>query len=256
MMHQRSHPCRPWAQTGLTLIEFMVAMALSLFCIFAMTGLYMAFKNGFFGQGSVSAIHESQRLVLTTTTNTLQLAGRHARPLQDSLRSAFPADTARSFSQAGQVVHGQGSNAGVDSTVSVRFQSMAGEDLYTCLGTTHQGADSTVFVNTYSLRASGELQCTVFDTAANASRGPVVLARGIRSLKVWYGLDTTGNGSVDSYLPAASVSQSQWVRVRSIKLSVAFADVVHAPAGGQAQGSTRELIQYIGLMNQVQYAGS
>lgn len=248
------HAPRPVRQAGFTLIEFMVAMALSLFCVFAMSGLYLVVKNGFSGQNSVSALHESQRLVLTSSTHTLQLAGRHARPLQDSLRSAFPVDRARGFAQAGQVVHGQGRNDGTDATVSVRFQSAGGGDLYTCLGTTYEGTDSTVFVNTYSLNARGELQCTVFDSAANAGQGPVVLARNIQSLKAWYGLDTDGDGSVDSYLAAASVEPAQWTRVRAIKLTIALRDIVNAP--GKASGGTRELTQYIALMHRVQYAGS
>ncbi len=249
----RHRTLRPRRQAGMTLIEFMVAMALSLLCVFAMTGLYIVAKNGFVGQNSVSAIHDSQRLVLTTSTNTLQLAGRHARPLQDTLRSAFPADAARNFREAGQVVHGQGGNGGTDAVVSVRFQSAGGDDLYTCLGTAYQGADSPVFVNTYAVNASGELECTVFDTAANTRQGPVALARGIKSFKAWYGLDTTGDGSVDSYLPATSVTQ--WTQVRAIKLAVAFADIVNAPAGGQAQGGTGEIVQYVSLMNRVRYAG-
>ena len=67
-------------QNGFTLIEFMIAMAMSLFCVLAMTGIYLSIKNGFFAQGNISSMQESERLALTSLNNTIQLSGYYLNP--------------------------------------------------------------------------------------------------------------------------------------------------------------------------------
>ena len=252
-MKKKIHPhIQNQKQNGFTLIEFMIAMAMSLFCVLAMTGIYLSIKNGFFAQGNISSMQESERLALTSLNNTIQLSGYYLNPQNSNTQTAaFPVDSANGFA-AGQYISSS-ATAGLKNTVSVKSQTAPNDGLLTCIGTGNTGTANTVFTNTFTFTANSAqtgtylLQCAVYDDISKKSV-QATLADNISSFNIAYGVDSDGDGNIDYYTTAITPLNPLWLNVKSVRISIAFADMVNTTAGNTPK-SAPAIIQYINLMN-------
>ncbi len=250
----RTRPPSSWRrrarQAGFTLIELMVAITVTLFMLAGVLAIYVNMKTTFVAQSNLAQLQDSERLVLTMLTTTLQSAGYFVNPLTNTATSALPAasvtwpgGTTSAFA-AGQAVVGTGSGTGTGAasdTIAVQYQAASGDGLMNCQGGTNPATSGApvVWVNSFAVNNNNELTCTV------GTGAPVALASQVASLSVLYGVDTSGSGATDTYLPASGVTAAGlWSSVHTAQVTVTFLNTVSA-----AGGNGPSIVQTINFMN-------
>ncbi|QTD46268.1 prepilin-type N-terminal cleavage/methylation domain-containing protein [Ottowia testudinis] len=249
---QRWRSASPQAQRGFTLIELMVAIAIALFMTAAIIMVYLNMHRSNTSQNQISTLQENRRLVLTFMSNTIQAAGFFPINATDTATKTA-ADVFKATSDisptfaSGQVI-AEKDLAAAGGELGVRFQSVAGDGQLDCTGASTASATSVQVVNTYAVNASNELTCSV------NGGDPVVLASGVKSLSVLYGVDlpeTAGSepdGSVDTWLARADVTS--WSAVRTIQIRLKFIDPLRSTNSTQAE-MENDLVQNINLMSSI-----
>jgi len=237
---------------GFTLVELMVSIAIALFMVAAVLSIYLTMKNTFVSQDDLAELQDSERLVLTMFSKTVQSAGYFVLPLANTEATALPATTvtrtdgsSSTFSIGQSVIGtGDGSGTGANSdTLAVRYQTASGDGLMNCQGAANTSGLPTVWVNAFAVNASNELTCTV------GTGTPVALVGNVGKLGVLYGVDTDGDGNMDTYLPASGVTAAAlWGSVHSVQITVSFLDTTK-PASAGTVLLPNAFVQNIDLMN-------
>lgn len=242
--HVQAQAPRPNHQAGFTLIEFMIAIFLSLIIAAGMASIVQSMSRTFRSQDSLSQTQDGERLFLTMLHTAVQAAGYFVDPVNFSASTALIASTAAnadgtSFTP-GQAVVG---TDGTSSTVNVRYQAAVdpgdGSGLMNCQGTNNTGTVAVIWVNSFAVNANNELVCSVNGNTA------LPLISNVASMTVVYGVDTDSDGSADTYLPANLItSGGLWLAVISVKVTVNFVNISNV-------GSAPSLTQTVNLMNGV-----
>lgn len=256
LLSRRFYPdslCKPAAgQAGFTLIELMVAIALALFIVAGLSVLFVNMKITFTSQDQQAQVQDSQRLAMTMLTTTIQSAGYFIDPINNTQASALPASTVNnpdgtSFS-ASQGIGGTSGTvgpSGSSDTLNVRYQTASGDGVMNCLGGNNPSTStsSVVWVNSFSVNASNELTCAVNGGTA------VALVSNVAQMNLVYGVDTSGDGAVDTYLSASAITSANlWGNVHSAKLTLRFVDLIDSRAGAVV-ALPQPWIQTVSLMN-------
>ena len=241
------------SQRGFSILELMVALLIGMLITGTMIVNYAGLRRTFGLHDGMAQLQDSQRLILTLMSTTLQQAGYYANPLIDTRVSALPAGTSAvwagsaspSAMGAGQAVVGIGDGTGTGAAsdgIAVRFQAASGDGLMDCLGRIHPGgsAPPAVWINTYQVNGQNELTCSV-----NGGT-PVALAANVRRMRIEYGVDLDGNGRSDSYLPASVVTAAgRWDAVHGVRLGFQLLD----PAATPPTPVPTMLLQLVDLKN-------
>lgn len=235
-------------QRGFTLIELMIAMLIALFLIGGLLTLVQAMKITSNSQSGLSQLQDNERMAMTLISDVTQSTGYFPNPLINTAVSSFP--ISGSFTYAGQALVGSGSGtaAAPGDTISVRYLTAGTvvtppaqpDNAINCTGNTSTVAAS--FVNTFSVDANGNLNCTLIVNGGPAQIVPMI--SGVHSLNVYYGVQTNtalSNNSADTYLDATAVTAGNyWSKVISVKVTLSFVN----PMYGQP-GQTNSTLQYI-----------
>ena len=244
----RTPRCRQ--QSGFSIIEAMVAILITLFMATALMFIFIGMRNSYNSQNQLVVLQDSERVVQTMFAAVVQQAGYYVSPQTDTAAVALPAAALTwpngqpgSFA-AGQPITGIGTGTGngaASDAFSVRYQTANGDGVLNCNGTSNTSGANTVFINTFGVSAANELTCAVNSGAA------IALANNIYSLSVGYGTDTTGRGSVDSYLNAAAVTKAGlWNNVYTVMLSITFIDPTKSTAT-KTVAMARPVVQVVSL---------
>jgi type IV pilus assembly protein PilW len=236
----------PRIQDGFTLIEFMIALLIGLFLLGGLLTIVQNNRRVFGSQNQLAQLQDSERLALTMMTDVIQMAGYFPDPTTNSAQSTMLGIGAPVMA-AGQAMTGafNAPVAGTDS-ITVRYTTSGADGVLSCTGRTNVGGIFT-FVNTFSVvvNAAGvsQLVCTREDGVAYP------LVNGVTSLRVLYGVNTTGSGNnVDSYQTAAAVAN--WNNVISVNITLTFTNPLFV-AANQGQPANFVLQRNIAVMNQV-----
>ena len=242
----------PTRQTGIGLVELMVAIVIALFLVLAVASIYLNVRATSAAQDNLAQLQDSERLALTLITTTLQSAGYFVDPTKDTAATALPATTVSredggsTAFEAGQPVVGTGDGKGRGSngdTIAMQYQTARNDGLMNCLGGTNTTQETAVFSNYFAVNANSELTCTV----GNGS--PQVLSGNIDRMSVAYGTDTDGDGALDTYLPASAVQAAGlWGGVHTVRVSVWFLDTTKS-LPGKPVPLAFPVVQTIDLMN-------
>lgn len=243
--HRRGAAVR---QAGFTLIELMVAIAIALFIAAAVLSLYLNMKTTYNAQDGLAQLQDSERLVLTMMTTTVQSAGYFVNPVNDTAASALPAatvtraDGSSTVFAAGQIVSGTGNGTGND-TIAVQYQTANGDGLLNCAGASNASGSTAVMFSYFSLSAANELTCTV------GSGSAVPLAGNVGGMTILYGVDTDGDARMDAYMPASGVTAAGlWGSVYTAKVTLTFLDTTQSRTGSPVL-MPQPVVQTINLMN-------
>lgn len=137
-------------QRGVSLIELMVSLALSMVVLLGVIDLFIAYQHQYRLQTQLAQVQDSGRFVTDVLTRELRKAGY----AEWQKAQTFPATS--QFAQ-GAIV------AGGDSTLRVRYYGSTDEPLQDCLGGRLESAD--IARATLSLNASQGLNCAVDGTS-------------------------------------------------------------------------------------------
>jgi len=239
-------------QAGFTLIELMVALTIGLVIILGFTAAFVNMKVAFVSQDKLTQLQDNERLAMTILTSSLQGAGYFpvgAPPVQTRDGQLLATvDTTFGDMAAGQWLMGKAAGAGQSDSLSTRYAATGTDGLMDCIGTTvAAGSVRNVFyVNT----ATNTLGCKVSVNGGawrtDASGNDFYpLITDVTGMDVKYGLDNDGDGSVETYLPPASVAAAQWNTVKAVRITLNFVN----PNAGLNQSATIDWLQTINLMN-------
>ncbi|MGE8448002.1 MAG: PilW family protein [Comamonas sp.] len=230
---------------GFTIIEYMVAMAMSLFCVLAVSGIYIAVKRNFLDQGGISSFQENQRLAMTMLTNSIQSAGYFVDPLTSTQQSVFIENTDWGLTTGQFITGSQSDTAG--SSITIRYESASGDGVMNCLGASNKSGANIVFINTFSVNTDNKLICKANDSAGDIST--VVLASNIKKLNILYAQDTNADGKTDRYVTANAVTD--WKQVKAVRLTMTFIDTINSTASNVIE--LPSVNQYVNIMSTYEY---
>lgn len=209
-------------QGGISLVEIMVALVLSLFLSAGVIEVYLASKQSYKTQEGYSRLQENGRFAMETLTRFIRLAGY--KPY-DAVANAFPADSAifpadTTFTVAGQVVAGTDGGGGASDSISFRYQDDGA--LGDCYNST--GADKPRTIS-FSVDLDRNLDCTATVDGTTYSEG---IVEGVENLQILYGVDTDapGDGYANQYRDAGAVTAgNQWAAVVSVRIGLIMSTV-------------------------------
>lgn len=234
---------------GFSLIELMIAVGIGLFLLAGMLAIIFTLRNSFTTQDNVSRVQESQRFALTVLDTTVRATGYFTNPTTTTATTALPAAATANpdgtkFAVA-QVITGTAGTSPASDTLNVRFQTATGDGLMDCLGDTNTTGSPVVWSNSFAVDATNrQLTCAVSVNGGTPGT-PSVLVDNVSSMTVLYGVDTDGDGSVDTYMPFASVAST--MTVLSVKISIVLMDLVNStPTSPKVLPA---LVHIVSLMN-------
>lgn len=198
-------------QTGLTLLEIIIAMAIGLFLLAGLIQIFISTKQSYNVQDAVARIEENSRFALDTLSKNIRLAGYRTDPWQD-VASAFPVSTL--FPLVRQIISGVDGGTQSDQ-INIRFRGsvdtagVADGRILDCAGAS---VGDTSIELSFSLNGS-DLTCTI-----NGALPAEIIADNIVNMQVVYGEDSSGNGTVNKYIDASSISN--WNNIISVKIGL------------------------------------
>ena len=235
-------------QRGIGLIEVMVAMAIGLFLLLGLLMTLQSVRLTAQAQTGIARLQERQRSAVSMLSTVVQAAGYFPSP--DATNPIASADLLALrnsvFPTVSPYVEGVGIT-GTDNSVRVRFQAPATDSAgkaLNCHGGGNDGSNKVIFDNLFYVH-DGSLVCALgTDAKAVAGSNEKTLVNGLQTMRVDYGADTAGNGSVTRYLNTADVTD--WHGVRTVRVTLTFDNPLAGQAGQPATVNTVHVIQLMG----------
>lgn len=203
-------------QRGISLIEIMVALLISLVLLAGFVQIFVSSKKTYQVQSNVGRLQENGRFALDVLTRNLRQAGYSDFSSDVHKSSDFvgapssAADTLCILSGHTRFICGTNGSGTESDWVQVSFD--ASKD---CLGNALPSAAEGVAVNRFTIDSNGNLACL---GNGNASSQPMV--EGVQEMRIRYGISS--GGKVDQvatrYIPAPSAGSTDWDRVVSVRL--------------------------------------
>ncbi len=258
MMHPRSMPCAR-AQSGVSLIEVMISVAIALFLLAGILVIFSSTSKSFKNQGDLAALQDTERVSMGMLANVIQAAGYYPNPLALTATTALPVDTNYGFLTAGQSIVGTSPGGSLD-TITVRYLEAAlvaaspavpasgavpasaavaasFDFLMDCNGNSNTTTSALYVVNQFAVNARKQLTCSVNGGVA------LVLAENVSGLSVLYGV---GADSVSQYISASDMTSANWPAVISVKITVIL---VNPLAGLPGQAATIPFTRIVSQMS-------
>jgi type IV pilus assembly protein PilW len=246
---------------GFTLVELLIAIALAIFLIGGVLKIVQDTRRATTSQSQSTQLQDNVRLAMTVMTDVIETTGYYTGAVGSPQAEAFPA--LPPFAE-GQTISGTGAfgAAAPGDTVSVQYQTAPGDGILNCGGTSNTTAANEFFVNSFSVDALGNLNCTL-TSAAGVTVIPLIQAvttgpnqLQVLNLQILYGVQTntaTSNGSADSYMDATQVAATTintlpaWDYVVSVRITLSFTN----PVAGQPPLQFTRIIPIMGKMGLV-----
>lgn len=211
---------------GFSLVEMMISMTIGLIVIGAAGQLFLSGKTIFNLQQAQAAYQDQTSLLGTMISGLLRQSGHLDIASGDIDRKlVFTANTR--FPTAGQVIKGVEGTASrtvfdpdeattetfPNDSITIRFEG--GNNTFECTG--NDAASGTYYENTFLIR-NNQLVCIPSPGAdaialVGTTNGLPAQQVRILGMEVLYGIDQTGDGSVNDYNRADEMSASNWLSV-------------------------------------------
>lgn len=203
-------------QQGSGLIELMISMAIGLILVLGISLVFVSVNNINKDRQGLSNLQNSQRLAMSFISSGIYNAGYYPNPLAVSPIASNQALV--------------GTESGTNDTLTIRFVAPSGTSITPFQGCTATLTPGNVYSNTFSV-SGGNLVCTQTDITAGTAATIVNLSTGLSGLDILYGVDTTGDGSAETYRNASTAT---WGTVKTVMVTLLFtnplSDVVGQPA--------------------------
>lgn len=238
-------------QNAFSLVELMIAIAIGLFLLAGLLTVFLSVRQTSIEQGQLAQVQDDERIALTLITDVVQEAGyfNNTDPLHlTNAQTVFSATSP--FTAPGQSIYGTHGTGPQGDGITVRFNTVSGDDVINCLGTSNTLAPNTTatYSNTFSVVTDTN---NVSHLVCSLNGGPTQnLVDNVQNLQIAYGVDTDNDGKEDSYLSANDVKNANlWTKVISVKISITFANPL-AKQLGQTNYPPITINRIIYVMNQ------
>lgn len=216
-------------QSGLTLVELMIAITLGLMVLLAATGLLLSVKAAYIAQDQIEQIQETGRYATQVLARAIRQAGYQYR---DAEQAAFAVDAelsanvigldATSLRKNGTALSSATSSGAVNGSdvLALRFfGDDKGNDvegaILNCAGLVVPAVDEnadpeqargwSIFFVAKDSAGEPELRCKY--QTKNGGWNADAIARGVESFQVLYGIDTQGDAAPDRFMNADGVDR-------------------------------------------------
>jgi type IV pilus assembly protein PilW len=245
---QPAVPARKFVR-GFTLIELMVAITIGLFIVSGIGAILVSMRTSFKAQDGLTQMQENARFLLTVLDTTVHNGGYFTDTVNVKADTALPAPASSNADgttfAAAQFITG---TSGTSDTIDVRFQTATGDGLMNCNGDTNTSGANAVYTNSFAVNGSGQLTCAVA-TNGGLPAAAEILIDNVSTMKILYGVDTDGDGSVDTYKPASAITTTaMWNAVGSVQLTLTMKDLVNSTPTTSVN-LPKTLMHTINLMN-------
>lgn len=228
-------------QRGLTLVEIMVALVISLFLLAGLLQMFIGTRQSSRVQENLSRVQENGRFAIDFLSRNIRLAGYRSRATIEEGRSF---EDKFSGVRAIQGTNDDGTNGSDTLTVVFEGEGAGQGDIRNCLNAQIISSavapvtSSNVFTVSYD-SASGKYALRCQSGAGVAAQA---ILEDIENMQILYGENTDGDvfGVADRYVPANNVGS--WDRVVSLRISVLIRtqenNLVAAPQAYSFNGTT------------------
>jgi type IV pilus assembly protein PilW len=196
----------PARQGGVSLVELMIGMTLSLLIVSAVGYVFAGSRQTYRSSDDNSRLQEGGRFAMEMLGASFRAAGHWDIAVADVTKVSFGATAVTGTNDTG---------ANGTDTITLSFESATD-----CLG---QAAPGGVAINTFRLNATNQLEC--LGNGANAAQA---LVDDVENFQVSYGIDTNADQAVDRYTGAPA----NWNQVIAAKVCVQLRSVNNGVAGG------------------------
>ena len=211
-------------QQGSGLIELMISMAIGLILVLGISLVFVSVNKINKDRQGLSNLQNNQRLAMSFISSGIYNAGYYPNPLAVSPIASNQALV--------------GTESGTNDTLTIRFVAPSGTSITPFQGCTATLTPGNVYSNTFSVSA-GNLVCTQTDITAGTTATVVNLSTGLSGLDIVYGVDTTGDGSAETYRNASTAT---WGTVKTVMVTLLFTNPLSDVVG---QPATKSLTQII-----------
>ena len=209
-------------QRGSGLIEMLVSMVIGLILVLGISLVFVSVNKIHKDRQGLSNLQNNQRLAMSFISSAIYNAGYYPNPLAVSPIASNQALV--------------GTESGTNDTLTIRFVAPSGTSVTPFQGCTAALTPGNVYSNTFSVSA-GNLVCTQTNITTSTTTA-VNLITGLSGLDIVYGVDTTGDGSAETYRNASTAT---WGNVKTVRVTLSFTN----PLSGQGQQATTSLTQTI-----------
>ena len=191
---------------------------------------------------------DAERMAFSTVSDIVGIAGYYPLASMASLGAAFPTGATNLLAGtfgSGEFVSGVVGAGNTSDSFAVRFVQDPTNNASTvattdCNGNAIAAAPAAAVTNMFTVNAGNQLTCT---STFAANPQPLVLVSGVQTMKVLYGIDVNGTGSVSRYMTATQVTAATaWSQVRSLQVTLTFVNPLAANAGQPATLSMTRVI--------------
>lgn len=210
---QHKLPARASRMHGLSLVELLVALTVSLLLLAGVFQIYLGNRQSYETQQGINLVQEGGRFATLFMSRTI----RHGGYL--SSYTQRPGDV---FTAAAPPVSGSENGANPDD-ITIRYQGQADGLVLDCLG--QPVPVNTVVASQFTLGnpdASGlrSLRCQRLGIDALAQP----LVQGVQNMQILYGIDASNNGVRDTSNYVTADNIPDWTTVRSVRLDLTVSD--------------------------------
>ena len=261
-------PAQRQFQTGLTLVELMVSLVISMTIVIAASSFYLGSGRSRDSQEAASILQDNARFATEIITRNIQQAGyqnyiwstqgaagrREVMAPPDSEPDLRGYNNSAAGTSTDHGVHDRSTNRVNNSdTLVVRFQGSGASpgdgSMIDCLGRPQpeptvagDRAYSVFEVRQSSATTEPELRCKYYNSATSTFSSEVVV-RGVEKLQFMYGVDTNGDTYVDRWRNASEVDVtsnaiSDWSVVRSVRVGMVLRYPGRTTVGASGSGTT------------------
>jgi type IV pilus assembly protein PilW len=240
-------------QRGFSIVELMIAMLIALFLLGGLVTLVAGTRKTNGTQSALTQLQDNERIAMTLLTNVVQKAGYFPNPtVGGQTLGSFVAETYSGITFNGsQFVGGIYSATAPGDTFAIRYFAPALDTsgtIINCAGQSNTSAATNLwYTNVLSVATVGGisyLQCKVRSNN-NGTPGAVQtvnLIPNVTNMSVLYGVASTAGASVNDfsvvqYLNASQMSNTAWLNVTCIKVTLTFLLPQYGTVGGQMMSS-------------------
>jgi type IV pilus assembly protein PilW len=190
-------------QSGLSLIELMISMVISLVLILGVVSIYVTSKRGYALQDGMSRSQENVRFSMDLLLHDLRMSGypKNNTALTDPIVTAATATN----------------DGGGDASDFISLQFESATD---CLGQAtpaNSCGSNNCAVNKYSIDANSNLVCQ-----GNGGVGTETIAEDILNMQILYGLDTDtpADGLANKYTKWSNILAADRSKIVSVRIGL------------------------------------
>ncbi len=223
-------------QLGLGLVELMVALVVSSLLLIGVTQIFVSSKMSYRTLDGYSRLQENGRFAVEVLSKNIRLAGYRSDILTNDA-TEFLVDSVYTNNN-GQVIVGTDGASGSSDSITFRYQG-SGDGIGNpdgliedCLGgLVDAGTGNAVSMIFRIDEANNELECRV----DGGNFQPIV--DGVENMQIVYGIDNTGDGFANQFLPANTPGLA-WGNVVSVRIALLLNTVNRVSTQNDSQAYT------------------